>query len=105
MKHEVTLGVWDRTTLLSLIGGLSGGKMSEIVIAARILKTLALNEEEREAAGFKPTESGATWERDVATSLSFSDEDWKWLKTKVNEFENWPFGSAIQIAELASKLE
>ena len=105
MKHEISLGVWDRTTLLSLIGGLSGGKMSEIVMAARILKELAITDAEREAFGFRVTETGATWDKDIATSLFFEQEDWKWLKSKVNEFENWPFGAAIQIAELAAKLE
>jgi len=105
MKHEVSLGVWDRTTLISLIGGLPGGKMSEIVTAARILKELAISEPEKEAFGFRVTDTGASWDKDISTSLFFEPEDWKWLKSKVSEFENWPFGAAIQIAELAEKLE
>lgn len=105
MKHEISLGVWDRITLLSLIGNLPGGKMSEIVSAARIMKELAISDTEREVFGFHPTDAGATWEKDISTSIFFLEEDWKWLKSKVNEFENWPFGAAIQIAELATKLE
>lgn len=106
MKVIKDFDVWERSTLLTVIGNLPGGKMSEIVKAARVMKLLTMSEDEKERAKFSVSDEGMLrWEENFLSEIEFQEEDWKWLKNKVTEFDNWPFTSAMKLAKLAEKLE